>query len=78
MIDVATVTKVLLLDGWHEVANASFMVELFEFGVLGSSIIQYVTPNYGFTFWESGTDRKLTGPLSAILTVQTDPTMVST
>lgn len=73
MIDVAMVTKVQLLDGWHEVANASFMVELFEFGVLGSSIIQYATPNYGFTFWELGTDRKLTGPLSAILAVQIDP-----
>lgn len=35
-IDVNTVTRVLLADGWHDVADASFEIDAYEFVWSGS------------------------------------------
>lgn len=76
-IDTATVTRVLLADGWHDVEAKSFTLDAYEYledeellhgggqdGICAS----------GFNFTTPGVlgDTTLTGPLTSILAVQRD------
>jgi hypothetical protein len=66
-IDVDSVTAVLLADGWHAVNDDSFIATDYEFEYNGRTLPGWPE---GFSF-EDTDGRLLTGPLSAIVAVNT-------
>jgi hypothetical protein len=80
-IDVDDVTAVLLADGWHEVADASFELDAYEFvwasgGAREDALLMHGGGASdicatGFTFREEGAATEMiAGPLSAVLAVR--------
>ncbi len=77
-IDVDTVTRVLLADGWHEVADKSFTMDAYEYmeGTMtllgGGTEAKAGVPATGFAFKESrdGAAVVLAGPISSIVAVE--------
>lgn len=77
-IQIDDVTEVLLVDGWHEVADTSFDIDSYEF--LHDDRPVHSGGNYGicaagFFFKEGGSGvftagTFVTGPLSAVLAVR--------
>jgi hypothetical protein len=63
-IDVEAVEAVLLADGWHDVIDASFDVDFYEFNESAGFI---------FTDAESGRRRTLVGPLTSVLALRLKP-----
>ncbi len=63
-IDVETVEAVLLADGWHDVIDASFDVDVYEFNE---------SAGFVFTDAESGRRRTLVGPLTSVLALRLKP-----
>jgi hypothetical protein len=79
-IDVDKVTRVLLADGWHDVANDSFSLDAYEYlwhhrgadrdpMVLHGGGQSGICSN-GFAFTDPD-GRHLCGPLTAVLAVET-------
>lgn len=81
-IDVTRVTHVLLADGWHEVADRSFIVAPYEFGrpadpgaddgdlaALYNSNSMGIGP-MGFEFTEARTSALIGGPLTSVIAVR--------
>ena len=80
-IDVDHVTHVLLTDGWHEVANASFAIDAYEFLWWGRRCKEHQDPVVlhgggnsgicatGFSF-EATDGSSVAGPLTAIVGVR--------
>jgi hypothetical protein len=77
-IDVDNITHVLLADGWHEVQDASFGIDSYEFmsrqgmgnsPMLGGGQEKHVAAS-GFSFTEG--DHILSGPLTSVLAVKTE------
>jgi hypothetical protein len=68
-MDVNTVERVLLADGWHKVENNSFDLAKFEFMRDGRSPLEGA-PSPGATWRETGGIR-IACPLTAILAVKT-------
>jgi hypothetical protein len=78
-IDVGRVTHVLLVDGWHEVADQSFTVAPYEFGRAATAGSGFVVLNrtdtpgidpMGFEFIEARTNASLCGPLGSVIAVR--------
>ena len=71
-IDVDTVTAVLLSDGWHDVADDTFVLDAYEF-IYGGQILHGGgnggVCSTGFNFKEPS-GAWLCGPLTAVLAVQ--------
>lgn len=77
-IDVDLVERVLLADGWHPVLNESFSIDSYEFIWTDEGADQLLHGGgtngvcaSGFLF-EELTGKWLSGPLTAILAVQTE------
>lgn len=86
-IDTDTVTRVLLSDGWHRVANATFDLDAYEYLWSGQSEVRVVDSQHdamvlhgggqsgicatGFSFYDDETGDVLYGPLTAIQAVAT-------
>ena len=78
-IDIDKVTAVLLTDGWHEVKDASFSLDSYEYLwyqrrddpmiLLGGGDEPQI-PARGFAFTTTDDDQ-LSGPLTSILAVKT-------
>lgn len=78
-IDVDDVTEVLLSSGWYTVTDDSFFIDSYEF-VWGDELAHgggaSGVCSSGFRFHardEAGRIRILSGPLSSILAVSTEP-----
>jgi hypothetical protein len=80
-IDIDKVTAVLLTDGWHQVKDASFAIDSFEYlwyqrgGDRDPMILlgggdEPLIPARGFGFTTTDDDN-LSGPLTSILAVKT-------
>jgi hypothetical protein len=72
-IEVHRVVQVLLADGWHAVANASFDVDAYEYlhderVLVGGGQVQYV-PSMG-AIWEEPDGGLVACPLNAIHAVK--------
>jgi hypothetical protein len=63
-IDVDNITHVLLADGWHEVHDASFGTDSYEF-------VRREGAGAGFSFTEG--DHVLCGPLTSVLAIRLAP-----
>ena len=79
-IDIDRVSAVLLADGWHDVADVSFMVDAYEYLDFGHAGGHDYPPGKamllhnggaGFAFMEPG-GQWIYGPVSSILAVRTD------
>jgi hypothetical protein len=83
-IDTNRVTRVLLIDGWHDVEPGSFDLDSYEFGYVPDSYLPKGLVSFqpthrggesgvcatGFTFIEQGTDVVVYGPLTAVHAVE--------
>lgn len=92
-IDVDTVIRVLLPDGWHDVANASFDLDAYEYLWSGQSGVSIADAQHdalvlhgggqsgisatGFSFTDAATRQRMYGPLTAVLAVATDESKAS-
>lgn len=73
-IDVDNVTNVLLADGWHGVANGSFDIDAYEFVIEDRPVHgggESGISASGFVFDSTKTGRRVYGPLTSIIAVQT-------
>lgn len=73
-IDVDRVMRVMLADGWHEVARKSFDLDSYEFNhesacILRGGAVLHVCST-GFRFTDPATGRAVFGPVTAILAVE--------
>lgn len=70
-IDVASVTDVLLADGWHKIDDGSFNLDAYEF-LEGDRVVlkggQSGICATGFSFVSQGT--QYSGPLTSVLAVR--------
>jgi hypothetical protein len=72
-IDVETVTAVLLNDSWHNVADASFAVDPYDFvrstepGAEGGEAHGH---QIGFSFRDVATNEHICGPLTSVLAIR--------
>ena len=66
-IDVDEVMRVLLADGWHEVANSSFAIDAYEY--LWKGQLVHGGDDGGFSFDDKLTGMRVYGPMSALLAV---------
>jgi len=64
-IDIDRVKSVLLVDGWHEVADGSFWVEEYEFDPVGGGQLTGA-------IWKEATGTWIASPLTALLAVRLD------
>ena len=76
-IDIATVQQVLLNDGWHVVANKSFIIDLYEFvDVNGNLLSRNVVMNEAYqngAKWmevQGGNSQWVCAPFTAIMAVK--------
>jgi hypothetical protein len=69
LINPDVVVAVLLADGWHEVADETFIVD--SIGFVCEEVFRCWEPGFMFTDTEG---RWLHGPMSSILAVHTDVT----
>jgi len=71
-IDVDIIEKVLLSDGWHEVADASFQVDTYEY-VHGGRVVLSAGQAQGLTSigaqWREPSGTMVACPITAILAV---------
>jgi hypothetical protein len=74
-IEIDLVTQVLLVDGWHEVVEGSFLLDAYEYvsdgstdGGLGGGDDELICAT-GFSFVDEANDR-ISGPLTSILAVK--------
>ena len=74
-IDVNGVDAVLLLDGWHQVANASFDVDAYEYAAGGRMLLEGGTvagvPTTGAT-WKEPDGAIVACPITAILATKSN------
>jgi hypothetical protein len=71
-LDVSRVEQVLLMDGWHQVANASFELDAYEFIHAGRTIIAgqpTLIPSMGGR-WTEPNGSVVACPVTAILEVK--------
>jgi hypothetical protein len=79
-IDPAKVIRVLLADGWHDCAEGSLELDLYEFmgpveqcgvafPVFSGSDCEF-TPDVGFTFRAEPSGGQVSGPITSILAVE--------
>ena len=71
-LDVSRVEQVLLMDGWHRVANASFELDAYEFIHAGRTIIAgqpTIIPSMGGR-WTEPDGSVVACPVTAILAVK--------
>jgi len=72
-IDVDQVGAVLLIDGWHTVADDSFSIDAYEYHYCDQMLLRGGqvdgVPSTGFTFIDS-TGSCITGPLTSVLAVR--------
>jgi hypothetical protein len=74
-IDIDHVAEVLLDDGWHTVAAQSFTLDAYEY-IADSELVhgegEFGVCANGFSFTDGTEQRRILGPLTAILAVQLD------
>lgn len=68
-IDMNKVVRVLLADGWHHVADGSFLIEAYDFCSPPDNHFERVS-SQGFSFVETRPPSMvISGPLTSILAV---------
>ena len=71
-LDVSRVEQVLLMDGWHRVANASFELDAYEFIHDGRTVLAgqpAIIPSVGGR-WTEPDGSEVACPVTAILAVK--------